>query len=210
VVFKQKQKAGHSITAVALQQLRAAASRRWAPAQGKRVDLAHVEAWLVEQHARFNLRNIGVDPWQSKYMATRLRKAGLLVELVQFSGANLMGMAQMVLDVFNTGTIALYPEPVLLDELKRLCIVEKSYGMRLESPLGPTGHGDMATSLAIALLLVKPLVGPPLVPQLPWAGVGRDLYGPVWPADRSSGGAAGFGAEGEWGGDPFMGWTPHG
>lgn len=43
----------------------------------------------------------------------------------------------------------------LIEDLHALKAVEKSYGVRLESPRGPQGHGDAATALSIALHTMK-------------------------------------------------------
>lgn len=134
---------------------RLAYCRRWLPTKAKRVDLAEVEKEILEVHRRFKLRLLGFDPFQAEYLTSRLKKAKLSVEAVPFTGVRCTSMATMVLDCFASGSIDLYQQPDLLADLRRLRIVEKSYGMKLESPRGPTGHGDLATALAIALLVGK-------------------------------------------------------
>jgi phage terminase large subunit-like protein len=139
---------------------RLAWAQRWLPAKGQRVSLDEVEQTIERLHARFRLRLLGADPYQAELLLERLSKQRegkrrLAVERVTFTGSNLTAMATMVLDTFNSAAIELYPHPHLIEDLKRLRIEEKSYGMRLSSPRGPSGHGDLATALAVALLCGK-------------------------------------------------------
>ena len=59
------------------------------------------------------------------------------------------------LEAFSERQLDLYPDPQLRADLHSLRVVEKSYGVRLDSPRGVNGHGDCATALAIALHLAK-------------------------------------------------------
>ena len=69
-------------------------------------------------------------------------------------------MCSAVLEAFH-GQIAIYKHRILIDDLKALRVSERSYGVRLESPRGPSGHGDSATALAIALHLARQKKGLP-------------------------------------------------
>jgi hypothetical protein len=68
-----------------------------------------------------------------------------------FSGRSLVTMAVTLLDVFASGVIDIFPHDELIRDLGRLMLVEKSYGVRLESTRDADGHADMATALVIAL-----------------------------------------------------------
>jgi phage terminase large subunit-like protein len=139
---------------------RLAALKLWRPGPGKRVDLEEVEAGILDVHQRFKLRMLGYDPFQAEYLAARVKKCNIPMQQITFGGSNLTAMATCVLDAFTSRNIELYREPQLMQDLARLRVVEKSYGMRLESPRGPTGHGDAATGLAIALLVGKDVISP--------------------------------------------------
>lgn len=154
------------------ERFRLAYCRRWLPTKARRVDLEEVEKEILSVHKRFKLRVLGFDPYQADYLVNRLKKARLSVEEVSFTGSNLSAMATMVLDVFASGSIDLFNEPNLLADIRKLRIVEKSYGMRLESPRGPTGHGDLATAMAISLLVAKE--AKPLRTLKIWAGDERE------------------------------------
>ena len=76
---------------------------------------------------------------------------------VTFVGPRLQAMATATLEVFNSLAVRLYPEEQLLSDLRKLRVIEKSYGFRLESPRDATGHGDLATVFLLALLGARDL-----------------------------------------------------
>ncbi len=131
--------------------LRVAAVQLWKPERGKRVDLAEVERAIIRANEHFGLASLAYDPHQAEYLADRLLAAGVPVERVPFTGANLQSMATSVLDAFSSRNIELYQHEQLLQDLRSLRVEEKSYGLRLTSPRGPSGHGDSATALALSI-----------------------------------------------------------
>jgi hypothetical protein len=126
----------------------------WKPKRGK-LDIEPIEKAILEIHRRYNLAAVGYDPWQSEYLAERLRKAGVPMQAVTFVPQNLQGMAQATLEAFNERRVDLYDHPQLLADLRALRVVEKGYGIRLESPRGPSGHGDCATAMSIGMHIAK-------------------------------------------------------
>ncbi len=60
-------------------------------------------------------------------------------------------MAQRVLEVFKNRTIELYEHPELIHDLKKLNIISRSFGYKLEAASDATGHADLAFAFAIAL-----------------------------------------------------------
>lgn len=136
---------------------RVASVQIWRPARGQKVELESVEQAIVEAHGRFKLACVGYDPWQAEYLAQRLTKARIPTEAVQFVPGNLQSMAQTTLEAFNERLISVPNNEALLTDLRKLRILEKSYGIRLDSPRGPSGHGDSATGLAVALHTAKRL-----------------------------------------------------
>ena len=64
---------------------------------------------------------------------------------------NLHTMATSLLSAFSAANLELYRHPGLIRDLKRLTIIEKTYGFKLESTRDASGHADTATALAIAL-----------------------------------------------------------
>ena len=121
----------------------------WRPDKGK-VDIEDIEKTIIALDRLFRLR-IGADPWQAAYLIERLQKQGIDIEPVDFVGKNLKSMCSATLEAFSEGNIELFDHPQLISDLKSLQVVEKSYGVRLDSPRGLNGHGDSATALAISL-----------------------------------------------------------
>lgn len=149
------------------QRIRLAHCQSWAPGVTGRVDLPAVEATVIELAKRFNAP-VYYDPYQCELLAQRARRQGVRMVEVPFSGGNLNRMASDLLDVFRSRRLDLYPDSGLLRDLRRLTIVEKSYGFRLESTRDADGHADKATSLALALLGVPEALTRTIGP---WGGV---------------------------------------
>lgn len=123
----------------------------WAPIGGQ-VQLTEVREAVLAAHRRFGLMEVRFDPNQALLMAQELRTEGLSMEEMAFAGANLNTMASAMLEAFRSARIDLYDDPPLIDDLKRLNIVERSFGMKLEAPADTTrGHCDRAFALAICL-----------------------------------------------------------
>jgi len=131
------------------------ALRVWKPTPGREVDLGEVERAVVEADRRFPLRLLFVDEWQSAFLVRRLRDARINAETLAFSGGVLEEMAGCVLNGFRDGKVKVFPDEDLLRDLRNMMLVERSYGVRLESPRGKHGHGDLVTALALALLAAK-------------------------------------------------------
>ena len=129
----------------------------WKPKQGQKLNIEPIERAILDIQRQYNLAALGYDPWQSEYLAERLKKTNVQVRPVQFVPGNLQSMAQATIESFSERTLDLYAHPELLSDLKALRVAEKGYGVRLESPRGPSGHGDSATALAIALHVAKTL-----------------------------------------------------
>jgi hypothetical protein len=64
-------------------------------------------------------------------------------------------LATLVLDLFASEKVDLYDEPQLVADLYRLQLTEKSYGIRLESPRGLDGHGDVASAATYACYALR-------------------------------------------------------
>lgn len=128
----------------------------WRPGGGRQVSLEEIEEAIVAAHRRFGL-TVGADPYQAAYLIQRLQKQGVPIGSVDFTPANLKGMATTTLEAFSERQIDLFSDPTLLADLRALKAAERGYGVRLESPRIADGnevctrHGDTATALSIAL-----------------------------------------------------------
>jgi phage terminase large subunit-like protein len=135
--------------------LKLASLHLWSPpAQGK-ICIGSVESTVRDLHKRFGGLMVGADPWQAHHLIQRLKDEGVCIEPVDPTGSNLKSMCSAVLESFSEGLIDLYHHAQLLVDLKSLRVEERSYGCRLTSPRGPSGHGDAATALAIALHVAR-------------------------------------------------------
>ena len=88
------------------------------------------------------------DPFQAEYMAQRARLVGLESHPVPFTGQQLTSMASAFLEMFRSQQIDIYPDPQLVEDLRRLRIEETSYGYRLSAKRDDRGHADRATASA--------------------------------------------------------------
>jgi hypothetical protein len=127
------------------------AVRSWAPPKGGQIDLLSVENYVARLHQKFGLTAVWYDPFQAVLLSQNLRRRGLRVEAMNFSGANLNRMASALLETFASHSIELFNEPALVRDLLRLSIVERSYGYRLESTRDADGHCDRAVAMTICL-----------------------------------------------------------
>ncbi|MBI2480290.1 MAG: hypothetical protein HYV60_17150, partial [Planctomycetia bacterium] len=134
--------------------LQVAALRIWRP-EGRKVEIEPIENEIVALNESFGLAAVAYDPWQAEYLAERLAKRNLTTDGVMFVPQNLQSMAQSTMEAYGNRLIDSHDDPELLADLRALRIVEKSYGIRLDSPRGSRGHGDIATALAIALHSIK-------------------------------------------------------
>lgn len=135
--------------------VRVARSQRWQPrdqAGGERVvDLIAVREATLEAWATYGLVWVGFDPSQAELMSQELRGRGVPMEPMNFVGKNLHLMASSLMETFRDRRIELVREGGLVDDLRRLSIVEKKFGMKLEAISDESGHADEAIALSIIL-----------------------------------------------------------
>jgi phage terminase large subunit-like protein len=130
--------------------------RAWTPTAGREVDLQSVEDEVRRVADLFRVKTLGYDPWQARHLAQRLGKVGIPMREVVFGGANLQTMASELIEGFNeAGRIELYEDRDLIRDLKKLRIVDRSYGFKLDAPRDGTGHGDRGTAFSIALMQAR-------------------------------------------------------
>lgn len=135
--------------------MRLARLKAWRPTGGSQVSIEAIEETILRLVERFRLDCLAFDPWQAMHLAERMRRYGVPTMQVDFSPPNLREMATTTLEAFSERQVELFHDDDLLQDLRALKAVEKSYGMRLESPRGTRGHGDTATALSIALLAAR-------------------------------------------------------
>jgi phage terminase large subunit-like protein len=126
--------------------------KSWQPPFGGKIDLQLIQDEILRLHKLFALKRVLFDPYQAELMAQQLGRAGLTMESMAFTGANLNRMASCLVEAVQSHRLELYREKQLIADLQGLNIVPKSYGLRLEAARNKeTGHSDRATALAIVL-----------------------------------------------------------
>jgi phage terminase large subunit-like protein len=132
--------------------VRLADCRAWLPRRGEHVDLIEIEAAVLDVHRRYRRPLVSFDIFQAELMAQRLKRAGCRMHEVSFVGKSAQLMASELLEAFKSRRIALFRDEQLLADLRRLRIVEKPSGWRLDAPRTSAGHSDRAVALALALI----------------------------------------------------------
>ncbi len=126
------------------------------PAGSEALSLSQVERALVELHRVFRFASVYCDQWQAALLVERLQIANVPAVGIDPTGPALRQQAQVVIDLFAERRIRLYRDPVLLADVGRLRIEEKSYGVRLSAARSSAGegtrHADSASAFALACL----------------------------------------------------------
>jgi hypothetical protein len=154
--------------------LRVCSVATWRPPAGGQIDLSAVESACVESHRRFRLCSLAYDPWQMSHLAQRAARLGVPMLELSPTPQNLRDAAASVLEAVNARLLECYDDADLRRDLGRLRLVERSFGVRLQSPrVAGEGHGDSASALANALVALRRI-----------RDVSRPIEGPliVWPA----------------------------
>jgi phage terminase large subunit-like protein len=127
---------------------------------GKRtVDLAAVESYVADSCQRWGLASVFADVWQAEQLCQNLQRLGLPVEPIAQTPAVLSEMATTLIEKFTDRSVHLFDDSRLLTELRQLRLLDRPGGFRLDSPRGPSGHGDVASAFLLALLAGKRLHG---------------------------------------------------
>jgi phage terminase large subunit-like protein len=140
------------------ERVRLASCQTWRPPRGGQIDIGHIEKAILDAHHKYHLHKLVFDPNQALYLAQRLTRRSIMCEEMAFVGKNLNIMASFLVETFRTRSIDLYPTPELVKDLERLTIVERDFGLKLESAATEDGHADAAIALAIALPAARALV----------------------------------------------------
>jgi len=153
--------------------IRLAHNRLWRPTLGKKINLIEVERHILDIDRQFGLENVAFDPWQAELLAQRLeadtehrsRNARRLfgnkpwMREVPPTGANIREQATLVIESFVDHRFQFYDCEPLRQDLHKLRVEERSYGVRLTSPRDGDGHGDTFSAFALALLIGHELAG---------------------------------------------------
>jgi hypothetical protein len=121
----------------------------WNPADyGGEIPLELVEEAIWKLHDRLYLNAVVFDPWQCALLAQRLRNGGLKTIEWSPTAKNLDLAATSTLSAFRNRQIVLYPQAEeLIDDLRKIQIIERPTGFRLQAARNKQGHSDRASAL---------------------------------------------------------------
>jgi hypothetical protein len=132
--------------------------RRWQGTRLRPVDLADVEAAIVDVHATYGPSALYFDPWQAAAMTQRLRGVGVPVSEYAFTSSSVGRIASVLHRLIRDREIDLPDDAVLIDELSRVRLVANSQGVvRLGHDAGQ--HDDQAVAIG---LVAQALVSGPV------------------------------------------------
>lgn len=121
---------------------------RWQGTRKRAVDLDSVEAQVVEAHNRYP-GEIVLDPHQGVQMLQRLQKRGIRASKLDFTTQSVGRFAMSLLTLLRAHRLSLPRDPVLVEELANVRIVENGAGVpRLQHYSGR--HDDQAVACALA------------------------------------------------------------
>jgi hypothetical protein len=172
----------------------------WAPP----IDLTRVTQTLFEYQQKWRPRFM-MDEYQALHMAQELRQhTGAIVEMVKPNTGPWREMAASLIEAFSTRNIDMFPDQGLLEDLRKLRLVEIAGGCyRLDAPRTIAGHSDRAIALSHAILGARrhPTLAPtlpqhmPVVLTAPKTSVFGDPAAAPHVHGRSQVGAVGYGKE---------------
>lgn len=130
-------------------------TRSWRAPIGGEVQIADVEAYIIDAARRFHAARIVVDVWALESTIQRFRLMGLPIVPIHPSPANADLLAVKIVAAFRERQLALYPDAELLEDLGKFSIVEKNsagFGQtyKLVAPRDSTGHADLGQAYLMA------------------------------------------------------------
>lgn len=137
--------------------------RTWVPTATHRVQIEDIKAGLLDLNRTHHARKIYLDPWQGEQLAQNLEARGIKVDRFSLNGAGWDRICRNTIELFNEGSIGLYPHAQLIEQLRCTSVIEKTNGLlKFEWARSKQhGHGDIAMSFTLALLAARDAtVGP--------------------------------------------------
>ena len=132
---------------------------RWQGSRRQPVDLREIEETIVEAHNRYP-GEVLADPFQAIGLLQSLTKRGVSASKFDFTSTSVGRLAGSLLRSLRSRSISLPNDPVLLEELAGVRIVENAAGVpRLDHDSGQ--HDDQAVAIALAVHRLTDGVKPP-------------------------------------------------
>jgi hypothetical protein len=168
----------HDATAVVVARKRGGRSQiirtfKWLPERGSRIDMEQVEEVIVELYGHYQPQFVVMDNQGSDLV--RCQKKGVPVEKQAVNSTAQNEMAVLAVALFASGSVDLFPDDDLIDDLSRMQIEDRpSLGLKLCPPRGREGHGDVGVTSVYALYALKDVENDGLPWTLPPIPQGRD------------------------------------
>lgn len=123
--------------------------RLWQGSADEHVPIDEVEAYMLEQAYRFQIRELAVDPWQLEHTIQRMRG---IYPVYEFNFATEMTrLSQAIFNAIRTGTLQSYAEATeFFTELKASVVRQTPRGWKLEHTA--KSKNDCIVSVGMALL----------------------------------------------------------
>ncbi len=112
------------------------------------VSFSLVEGILLDFASRFNISGSFVDPYQMQATMEKLRGQIPMSEFI-FSAGSWSQLAQSLYFSIHHNNLRLYRDPIILNEILALQMVETPQGLKFDHARG--FYSDIATSLALAI-----------------------------------------------------------
>ncbi|MGI6609242.1 MAG: terminase large subunit domain-containing protein [Limnochordia bacterium] len=127
--------------------------RTWQGSREERVLLSDVEDDLLLVNRAFKRLVVSCDFWQAAGLVERLQASGLRCVDQRFTTAFRQKLDSHLLQLIRDGLLKCYPHEELMEELRRLQVVQNRNSWRLDHPSG--GHDDHVTAVALAALAAE-------------------------------------------------------
>jgi hypothetical protein len=125
----------------------------WIPPKGGQIDLDSIEHAVVDTYRRYG-GVVNFDNYQLAMMAQHARRQGVNIQEVNFRTQS-SKLAMSLLSAFRDRVISIPSHKQLIDDLRRVAVVESPDGRSFKlaaARLAGKGHADAAIALACALL----------------------------------------------------------
>lgn len=123
--------------------------RWWEGTKANHVDIASVEADLIDCANRFKSGRMSVDPWQMEYVLQRL-KPYYSVQPFNFN-TDMMFMSQTLITMLRNGKLVCYTEPQLDKEFKEIISKQTGQGWKIDHVRGK--RNDLV--IAVGMMAVE-------------------------------------------------------
>ena len=131
----------------------------WIEGSKRQVSIAEVEDWILTQHSLYKFLRICLDQYNSQATIQRLRAKLPIEELVWTVPSKIQAFSKLR-ELFNGGTIELYPHAKSIQQLKNLVVTYRASGQWSVSGGSGAGVDDFTSALAGGALIARPRVPP--------------------------------------------------